>query len=121
MNAHDRRKESRRRHMGMPLGKQVRVADLLNRKVYSYRLGESFVLDDFEIESIVNAKVNRHVRPGHGGLIDILLTSRHGHESVISTSAKGIRLAKPQDRALRPWWVETRRKHAASAKARSAP
>lgn len=121
MNAHQRRKESRRLHMQYPLGKQVRLGALLGRSVYAYgRVSAMVTINAVTLVRIDCAKVNRHVRCGHGGLIDLVLVSHSGDEQVISTSARGLRLVNPSDRAPRPWWVETRRKHKAQAAIRKA-
>lgn len=121
MNAHDRRKESRRLHMELPLGKTVRLGPLLGRTVYAYgRLSCSILLDAASMAQVEFATVSRHVRCGHGGLVDLTLFSHDGKEQCISTSARGIRLLNPADRAQRPWWVETRRAHLARAKSMGA-
>ena len=110
MNAHARRKESRRLHMELPLGKAVRVADLRNRKVYVYRIGRSLVLDDNAIAAIVSATIHRHVNPGLSGTVDLMLTTKSGLERSICTSPRGLRLLNKEDRAPRPWWSDMRRK-----------
>lgn len=117
MNAHDRRKESRRRHMAMPLGKEVRLSDLAGRWVYAYgRLSTKIKMTPDQLVRATRATVNRHYR----GLIDLLLINKAGDEQIVQTSMKGLRLVNPADKAARPWWVETHRKHAAAAKQRSA-
>lgn len=105
MNAHDRRKASRSRHMALPLGKEVCVGPLLGRCVYAYGpLGCNVTIDAETLAKFAAAKVSRHVRPKTGGLVDLVLTSKHGDEQCISTSMRGIRLKNPADRAMRPWW-----------------
>jgi len=114
VNAQQRRKESRRRHMVLPLGKQVRAEALIGRTVYAYgRVGGNIIIHGRYFDVIGSATVHRHVR--NGGPIDLMLTSQDGQKQVISTSMRGLRLVNPSDRAERPWWVETRRKHKAQA------
>lgn len=121
MNAYQRRKESRRLHMELPLGKPVRLAPLMGRRVYGYgSLSRDITLYPRDMAQIEYATVSRHVRCGHGGCVDLMLFSRDGDQQCISTSARGIRLLNPADRASRPWWVETRRAHKARAKAGAA-
>lgn len=113
MNAHDRRKESRRRHMAMPIGKEVRLSDLAGRWVYTYgRISAKIKMTPDQLGLAIRATVNRHYR----GLIDLLLVNKAGDEQIVQTSMRGLRLVNPADKAARPWWVETRRKHAARAK-----
>jgi hypothetical protein len=109
MNAHQRRKESRRRHMVLPLGKQVRVEALIGRTVYAYgNVSGNIVIHGRYFDVIGSATVHRHIR--NGGPIDLVLTSQDGQEQVISTSMRGLRLIHPEDRARRPWWAELSRK-----------
>lgn len=113
MNAHDRRKASRRRHMALPLGKEVCVRALLGRRVYCYGAMSCTVTIDAEtLSKFASAKVSRHVRPSTGGHVDLMLTSKHGDEQQISTSVRGLRLKNPADRAARPWWADLRRRAA---------
>lgn len=117
MNAHQRRKTSRCDHMLLPLGKRIDFNALQGRTVYAYgALSCHIAMDSRAMDQIGSATVHRHFR----GLIDLLLISRDGVKQVIQTSKRGIRLLDSADRAPRPWWVETRRKHAAAAKQRSA-
>lgn len=113
MNAHGRRKAARRRHMELPLGKEVCVAALLGRRVYAYgAIGCSVRIDKETLSRFARATVHRHVRPSLGGHVDLLLTSVHGDEQVISTSMRGIRLKNAADRAPRPWWANSQRRSA---------
>lgn len=106
MNSHQRRKASRRRHMLLPLGKEVRVGGLLGRRVYAYgRFGYDFTIYADDLEKIVTASVHRHVNPNIGGKIDLKLKTRDGREQIICTSMRGLRLKNPKDRAPRPFWV----------------
>ncbi len=112
MNAHDRRKASRSRHMTLPLGKEVCVGVLLGRRVYAYGALHCTVTIDAEtLAKFASAKVARHIRPSTGGHVDLMLTSKHGDEQQISTSVRGIRLKNPADRAARPWWVDLNRRN----------
>lgn len=121
MNAHQRRKESRRLHMELPLGTQVRLLPLLGRSVYAYGyMSCTTTIKATDMAKIEFATVSRHVRCGHGGLVDLTLFSHDGEQQCISTSARGLRLVNRSDRAARPWWVETRRAHKTRAKAGSA-
>jgi hypothetical protein len=119
MNAHQRRTESRRRHMALPLGKEVCLSKLRLRRVYSYRLGCDVVLFTAVLAEITSASVHRHIRPGFGGRLDIKLVDHKGSESVICTSPRGISLKNRLDLAPRPWLVETKRKHRAAARSRT--
>lgn len=111
MNAHQRRKESRHRHMALPLGKGVRVTALRGRTVYAYgELSANITIGNEEMSLIASAKVSRHVRCGRGGLVDLTLISHDGKEQRISTSARGIRLVDQGDRSQRPWWADLRRR-----------
>lgn len=119
MNSHQRRISSRRRHMLLPLSKEIDLATLRLRRVYSYRLGCDVVLFPAVIADIAIATVHRHVRPGFGGRLDLKLIDRKGSETVICTSSRGIRLKNPLDRAMRPWWIELRRERAGSKRSKS--
>jgi len=76
MNAHQRRCASRRRHMDLPLGKQVRVEALLGRTVYAYgSLSCDITIHGRYFDVLGTAVVHRHVRPDTGGPIDLLLAT----------------------------------------------
>lgn len=111
MNAHQRRCASRRRHMELPLGKQVRVEALLGRTVYAYgSLSCDITIHGRYFDVLGTAVIHRHVRPDTGGPIDLILTSQEGQEQMISTSMRGLRLVNPEDRAARPYWADLRRR-----------
>lgn len=113
MNAYQRRKDARRVHMTLPLGKAVVFSALTGRWVYAYgRISAKIKLMPEQMRLVSRATVNRH----YHGLIDLLLVSTTGDEQIVQTSMKGLRLVNPSDKAARPWWVETRRKHAVAAK-----
>jgi len=116
LNAHQRRCESRRRHMELPLGKAVDFNALQGRRVYAYgSLSCDMTIYAHTLDKIGSATVHRHVRPSKGGPVDLLLTGRDGAKQVISTSVRGLRLVNREDRAARPWWADTRRKAKAGA------
>lgn len=111
MNAHQRRKASRSRHMLLPLGKEVRIGALLGREVYAYgSLSCSIVIEHSDLAKIETAQVHRHINPQGGGQVDLRLTAIDGREHVIRTSMRGIHLKNPKDRAPRPWWATLRRR-----------
>ena len=111
MNSHQRRKASRRAHMLLPLGKQVEVRHLIGRNVYVYgRHSRRADLTEFVMFGVIGS--------GEHAGVDLTLSHANGTQEVIRTSARGLRLVNPTDSAPRPWWVETKRRHVAEAKAR---
>ena len=105
MNAHQRRKTSRRNHMDLPLGKPIDFNVLQGRKVYAYgELSRCITLNSSVMDQIGSASVHRHFT----GKVDLLLTARNGKQQVIQTSKRGLRLLHPEDRAAYPWWSQTR-------------
>jgi hypothetical protein len=88
---------------------------LIDVYAYGYISGD-FTIDSTALHKISSATVNRHVRCGHGGRVDLLLIGPDAEEQIISTSSRGIKLINPEDRAPRPWWVDTRKAHLARAK-----
>jgi hypothetical protein len=121
MNAHQRRVAARRRHMLLPLTKEVMLSGLPGRLVYSYRLGLEIIMTSQVLTDVVSATIHRHISSKNhvNGRLDLRLTDKDGKETVICTSTRGIRLKNPLDRAPRPWWAETMRKHRAAARSRS--
>lgn len=119
MNSHQRRTASRRRHMLLPLSKEVALSSLRGRQVYSYRMGCDITLNEKVMTQIATATVHRHIGPQKGGRLDLLLVDHDGSQSSICLSMRGIRLKNPADRAPRPHWVERLRKHRAAARGRT--
>lgn len=102
MNAHQRRVTARRRHMDLPLGKEVDLRSLGARRMYFYRLGRVELYSALRV-ALVSARVSRHIRPWRA--CDLALTAANGAEEQARVSTRGLRLLDQRDRAARPWWA----------------
>jgi hypothetical protein len=108
MNSHQRRKDSRRRHMALPLSKEIDPLCLRGHIVYvlgKYQRKEYIPLD-WKTDGCT-ARISRHIFP-HGVTLDIIRPD--GEEIYANTTTAGLRLLKSADRAPRPWWAELRRR-----------
>lgn len=107
MNAHQRRKDSRRRHMLLPVGAALDPTCLRSRLVY--------VLGKYQREMFIpkswvgfSVKIDRHIYP-HGVTVEGTLPE--GEVVTFNTTIAGLLLLNPADRKPRPWWSELRRRN----------
>jgi hypothetical protein len=94
MNSHQRRTLIRRKHMIMPLGKEVVIPTYVNRLVTK-----------------MTAFRHRSGRPGSDGpwRVDVRIDYQNGTSRVYDFRLCYVHLKNPADRAPRPWWSQMTR------------
>lgn len=115
MNAHQRRIHVRARHMLLPLSKEIDTRQLMGRRVYVYGRSEQYLHVLNASHQITSARTTRHVKPFNK--VDLDLTSALSDKvERVCVAAHGLRVKNVLDRAARPWWADTARKHKAARK-----
>jgi len=93
MNAHQRRKHSRRIHMALPLGKEV----VFIEPVWPF--------------ATVKTTVFRHTPRQAPHTVDICWHYDDKPDVIRAVPLRNVRLKHAADRAARPWWATTAIKH----------